>query len=82
METDITGNFSYITRMEISDRFSVQVPNNETVILPYKLSAKDEGFNRIEFLLFNESVPDMGIRGMERINQSYRDLHLWVKIRG
>jgi len=82
METDITGNFSYITRMEISDRFSVQVPNNETVILPYNLSAKDEGFNRIEFLLFNESVPDMSIRGMERINQSYRDLHLWVKIRG
>jgi len=48
--------------------------------LPYNVSAISPGFNRIEFLLFNESVPDETVRGMERINQSYRDLHLWVKV--
>jgi uncharacterized membrane protein len=80
METDESGNVSYITRMNMTDRLSVAVPHNETVTLPYNLSAADKGYNRIEFLLFNESVPDRSVWGMERINQSYRDLHLWVKV--
>ena len=80
METDESGNVSYITRMNMTDRLSVAVPHNETVTLPYNLTAADKGYNRIEFLLFNESVPDRSVWGMERINQSYRDLHLWVKI--
>ena len=82
METDESGNVSYITRMNLTNRLSVPVPHNETVILPYNLSTADIGYNRIEFLLFNESVPDRDVRGMERINQSYRDLHLWVKVLG
>lgn len=80
METDESGNISYITRMNMTDRLSVAVPHNETVTLPYNLSAADIGYNRIEFLLFNESVPDRSVWGIERINQSYRDLHLWVKV--
>lgn len=80
METDESGNISYITRMNMTDRLSVAVPHNETVTVPYNLSAADIGYNRIEFLLFNESVPDRSVSGMERINQSYRDLHLWVKV--
>ncbi len=80
METDESGNVSYITRMNMTDRLSVAVPHNETVTLPYNLTAADKGYNRIEFLLFNESVPDRSVWGMERINQSYRDLHLWVKV--
>ncbi|MCA1917017.1 DUF1616 domain-containing protein [Methanospirillum hungatei] len=80
METDDSGNISYITRMNMTDRLSVSVPHNETVTLPYNLSAADIGYNRVEFLLFNETVPDRSVWGMERINQSYRDLHLWVKV--
>ncbi len=80
MENDESGNISYITRMNMTDRLSVIVPHNETVIMPYNLSAADIGYNRIEFLLFNETVPDNSVWGMERINQSYRDLHLWVKV--
>ena len=80
METDESGNVSFITRMNMTDRLSVPVAHNETVTVPYNLSAADIGYNRIEFLLFNESVPDRSVWGMERINQSYRDLHLWVKV--
>ena len=58
METNESGNVSYITRMNMTDRLSVAVPHNETVTLPYNLTAADKGYNRIEFLLFNESVPD------------------------
>ncbi|OQA53857.1 MAG: hypothetical protein BWY45_02838 [Euryarchaeota archaeon ADurb.Bin294] len=80
METDESGNVSFITRMNMTDRISVPVSHNETVTVPYNLSAADIGYNRIEFLLFNESVPVRSVWGMERINQSYRDLHLWVKV--
>ncbi len=80
METDASGNISYITGMNLVDRFTADVPHNETVILDYNLSAQDAEFNRVEFLLFNEIVPGPEVFGMERVNQSYRDLHLWVKV--
>jgi hypothetical protein len=32
----------------------------------------------VEFLLFNESVPGFNVTGSDRINASYRNLHLWV----
>jgi hypothetical protein len=62
------------------DRFTVSVPDNQTVVRPYTFTATTKGFNRIDFLLFNETVPNDKVTGMDRINQSYRDLHLWVTI--
>lgn len=80
MKFDESTNTSTLYAMERIDRFPVQVAHNQTVTAPYTFTAGDGGFNRIEFLLFNETVPDDRISGMERINQSYRDLHLWITV--
>jgi len=78
---DETTNWSSVAAMDRLDQFSVLVSNNETRILPYSFVPENIGYNRIEFLLFNESVPDESVRGIGRINRSDRDLHLWVTIR-
>jgi len=76
-----TTNRSTIDAMERIDQFTVPVSYNETRILPYSFVPEKAGYNRIELLLFNESVPDETISGMDRINQSERNLHFWVSIR-
>jgi uncharacterized membrane protein len=81
MKFDEKTNTSSLQAMDLLDRFTVPVSHNQTVITPYTFSAKKTTYNRIEFLLFNQTVPDNRVRGMDRINQSYRDLHLWLAIR-
>jgi len=82
MTFDENTNASTLHAMDRIDRFPVQVAHNQTTILPYTIMPVAAGdYNRIEFLLFNETIPDDGITGTERINQSYRDLHLWVSVR-
>jgi hypothetical protein len=66
--------------MDPMDQLSVTLAHNETRIIPYTLSLKKTGYNRLEFLLFNESVPGPDVTGSDRINASYRDLHLWVTV--
>jgi uncharacterized membrane protein len=80
MNFDEATNESWISDSMLLDITPVFVPDNETVMYPYNLTIPRDGFNRVEFLLFNETVPGKEVTGMERINQSYRDLHLWVKI--
>jgi uncharacterized membrane protein len=81
MVFDEKTNTTTLVAMDPLDRYMVQVPHNQTVIQPYSFSTPSSSTNRIEFLLFNETVPDRQVTGMERINQSYRDLHLWVDVR-
>ena len=81
MSFDETTNTTSLEAMDPLDRFTVSVPHNQTIIRPYSFIPGSTTFNRIDFLLFNETVPDDRINGMDRINQSYRDLHLWVTIR-
>jgi uncharacterized membrane protein len=81
MNFDERTNTSSLESMNRLDRFTVSVPHNETVINPYFFTPTTTSVNRLEFLLFNETVPDDQITGMDRINQSYRDLHLWVTVR-
>ncbi|MDI6719426.1 MAG: DUF1616 domain-containing protein [Methanomicrobiales archaeon] len=72
-----------LTTMEDSrrlDRFSLAVPHNATEERLYTFTAPDPRYNRIEFLLFNESVPDGAMPLAERLNSSYRDLHLWIDV--
>jgi len=80
MDNNEAMNTSTISRMDRLDRIPVSLSHNTTRILPYNLSAPDSGYNRAEFLLFNESIPEESVKGMDRINASYRDLHLWVTI--
>jgi len=74
-------NTTSLESMNRLDRFTVSVPHNQTVINPYFFTPSTTTGNRLEFLLFNETVPDDQITGMDRINLSYRDLHLWVTVR-
>ena len=79
-EFDNVTNTSHIMAMDPIDRLSLTLAHNETTIIPYNLSVKKTGYNRVEFLLFNESVPGLEVTGSDRINASYRDLHLWVTV--
>jgi uncharacterized membrane protein len=80
MTFDEKTNTSVLGAMDRIDRFTVPVPDNQTVVLPYSFTAKKTTYNRIEFLLFNATVPGDRVQGMDRINQSYRDLHLWITV--
>jgi uncharacterized membrane protein len=81
MSFDEKTNTSSLLAMDRLDRYTVPLSHNQTSTLPYTFVPERTGYNRIEFLLFNESVPDERVQGMDRINQSYRDLNLWVTIR-
>jgi uncharacterized membrane protein len=81
MTTDESTNTSAISAMDPIDRFTVQVMNNQTVINPGSFTAGSTDYNRVEFLLFNDTVPEDGVTGFDRINRSYRNLHLWVSVK-
>jgi len=73
-------NTTSILSMDPIDRLSLTLTHNETIIIPYKLSIKKPGYDRVEFLLFKENVPNSDVTGSDRINASYRDLHLWITV--
>jgi uncharacterized membrane protein len=75
---DNVTNSSTVVEMDPNDRFSLILAHNETKIIPFNLFVIKPGYNRVEFLLFNESVPGPEVTGSDRINASYRNLHLWV----
>lgn len=81
MDFDPATNTSRIGAMDLADRFTRSVADNTTSLEPYNLSFSRTGYNRVDFLLFNESVPSNDVAGTDRINASYRDLHLWVTLR-
>jgi uncharacterized membrane protein len=80
-EFDSMTNTSHIITMDPGEKLSIILVHNETRIIPYNLSIKETGYDRMEFLLFNESVPGFEVSGNNRINASYRDLHLWIDVR-
>jgi uncharacterized membrane protein len=73
-------NTTSIMEMDPNDRLFITLPRDGTVIIPYNLSVSKPGYNRLEFLLFNENVPGFEVTGKDRINASYRNLHLWVNV--
>ncbi|PWR72747.1 DUF1616 domain-containing protein [Methanospirillum lacunae] len=79
MQFNDQTNTSTINRMDRQNQIPVFLAHNETTILPYNLTTSQTGYNRVEFLLFNETIPSDSVTGFDRINASYRDLHLWVK---
>ena len=80
-EFDNVTNSSAIVEMDPNDRLSLTLAHNETKIIPFTLFVIKPGYDRVEFLLFNESVPGPQVTGSDRINASYRNLHLWVNSR-
>ena len=81
MEFDNVTNTSHLVTMDLMDRLPLVLAQNETRLIPYDLSVSKTGYNRVEFLLFNETVPDKAVTMGDRINASYRDVHLWVTVR-
>jgi uncharacterized membrane protein len=74
-------NSTIILAMDPLDRQSLVLSHNETRTIPYTLSVKNTSSNRVEFLLFNETVPGPEVTGSDRISASYRDLYLRVSVR-
>jgi uncharacterized membrane protein len=79
-EFDNVTNTSNIIVIDPKDRLSLNLAHNSTTVIPYNLSIEKTGYDRVEFLLFNESVPGPDVSGSDRINASYRNLHLWVTV--
>jgi uncharacterized membrane protein len=77
-EFDNVTNTTSITVMDPYERLTLPLAHNETIIIPYTLSVNKTGYNRAEFLLFKENIPNSAVSGSDRINASYRNLHLWV----
>ena len=78
---DTRTNTSTIHAVKPLERFSLTVPHNETREVLWNFTVASTAYNRLEFLLFNETVPDDSVTGSDRINASYRDLHLWIRVR-
>ncbi len=75
-EFDNVTNTSRIVSMNPQDRVLLNLGHNQSTILPYNLSVNSTRYNRMEFLLFDENVPGFEVSGSDRINASYRSLHL------
>jgi len=79
-EFDNVTNTSQVIVMDPNDRLSFTLAHNETMTLHYNLSVKETIYNRLEFLLFKNNVTSPELTGSDRINASYRDVHLRVTI--
>ena len=80
MEFDNVTNSSAISVMDPGEWLVIPLAHNETTIIPYNLSVKRTGYNRVEFLLFENNVPGLEVTGGNRINASYRNLHLGITV--
>ena len=80
-EFDNLTNSTTILVKDPIDQLSLTLTHNETVVIPSTLSLNKTGYNRVEFLLFNETVPGPEVTGSDRINASYRDLYMRVNVR-
>ena len=78
---DPDTNTSDIRDMKEISHFSIDLPHNSTYEEPHRIVAGKEGYNQLKFLLFADSRPPSDVWGQDRINRSYRDLHLWVDVR-
>ncbi len=78
---DPVTNTSSIDRELLLDSYRVTVPNNQTDEHRVTFRVPNAGYNKVEFLLFNETVPAPSVTGQARVDASDRDLHLWVRIR-
>jgi len=73
-------NSSVIHASKPLDRFTIPIANKETVLQQYNFTVTDTGYNRLEFLLYNETVPSTTASAQEKIDAAYRDLHLWINV--
>lgn len=80
-EFDPATNTSRILSMERLEAFPVTLAHNTTYQEPHTFFVNSTQGNQLKFLLFMEEAPPDSVTGTDRINLSYRDLHLWVRVR-
>ena len=80
-EFDPLTNTSRVVSMQLLDSFPVTLAHNTTYQEPRKFVVNSTGGNQLKFLLFLDQAPPGSVVGSDRINQSYRDLHLWIRVR-
>ncbi len=78
---DPITNTSSIDRTTMLDSYRVTIPHNQTDEHRVNFTVPNANYNKIEFLLFNETVPASSVAGQARVDASDRDLHLWVRVR-
>lgn len=79
-EWDDTTNSSVIHASKPLDSYQITVPDGETSLEQYNFTVTDTGYNRLEFLLYDENVPAADADAQTKIDSAYRDLHLWIKV--
>ncbi len=79
---DPETNTSSILSMERMASFSVTIPHNTTYQQRHTFIPESREANQVKFLLFRDNLPPDTIWGQDRLNASYRDLHLWVQVKG
>lgn len=80
-EWDDEESASKINASKNLDRFEVSVADAETYLETYNFTIQDTGYNRIEFLLYDDkNVPAKSASAEEKMAAAYRDLHLWIKV--
>jgi uncharacterized membrane protein len=80
-EFDNVTNSTTIKVMDPLDQIPLTLSHNETREIPSNLSLNKTSYNRVDFMLFNETVPGLEVTGSDRINASYRDLYLRVNVK-
>jgi uncharacterized membrane protein len=78
---DPVTNTSEILAMQELSRFPVTLQHNSTYQEMHTFTVNDTEFNQLKFLLYSDEPPSPGTDAAVRINQSYRDLHLWITVR-
>jgi len=79
-EFDERLNRSWVESERLLSAFPVTVAHNETWEEPVAFTPQRPETNRIEFLLWKGDPPSTAVTGTDRVNASYRDLHLWVDV--
>jgi uncharacterized membrane protein len=77
---DPNSNTSIIYTVLPLHTFSTTLPHDETREFLYNFTVPNTEYNRLQFLLFNETMPSDEITGSDRISTSYRNLHLWIEV--
>jgi uncharacterized membrane protein len=81
VEWDAASNTSVIHAEKPLARFTVFLADNTTYLEPYNFTVDSTRYNRLEFLLYNETVPPVTAGAQEKMDSAYRDLHLWIRVR-
>ncbi|MBE6506506.1 MAG: DUF1616 domain-containing protein [Methanocorpusculum parvum] len=79
-EWDTEAEKSVIHASKMLDRFTVTVPEGTTYLEEYFFTIEDTGYNRLEFLLYEGTVPAETASAEEKMDTAYRHLHLWITV--